>query len=435
MSIGFPFDSAERLLQKARELGAPLPWHQDLAPLAGEVRGLDFTLKNPLVVQPMEGCDGTADGAPDELTFRRYRRFAAGGAGLIWLEAIAVREPARANPRQLMITEGNAGEYRRLNDMIRETALRETGREPLLIAQLTHSGRFSKPGAALAPIRACKSRELDARQHLSDDYPVITDEELRALPEDFVRAARLSHAAGFDGVDLKACHLYLTSELLGALERPGPYGGSYENRARLLLDIVRAVREGAPRQVLAARINLYDGIAGNFGVGEELRFEDAEPLRLVRGLAAEGITLLNLTMGTPYVNPHVNRPYATGGYEPPEHPLQGVARLLDGCGRAQRAVPHVVCVATGLSYLREHGGHVAAGLLAGGVARAVGFGRMAFAYPDFALDLLRGGLEPCKCCITCGLCTKLMRAGGRTGCPVRDAQGYREEYRALVQRR
>ncbi len=397
----------------------------DVSVLAGPVVGPNFTLKNALAVQPMEGCDGTADGAPGDLTYRRYERFAAGGAGLLWAEAISVAPEARANPRQLMLTEGNVDAYRKLTDLAH-------ARGAVIVAQLTHSGRFSRPVDRPAPIRASKNPALDRLQKLSDGDPVATDEYLKALPEAFAKSTRLARAAGFDGVDVKACHLYLYGELLGATQRPGPYGGPYENRTRLLRESVEAAKAELSGGILASRFNLYDGEAGNWGVGENLSVDFTEPLRLARELSQMGVSLMNITMGTPYLNPHVNRPYNKGGYVAAESPVMGVKRLLDGCRAAQQAVPEAVCVATGFSYLGESAPEVAAALLKSGGARVAGFGRMAFAYPDFANDILETGkLEKKKCCVTCSLCTKIMRGGGFVGCPVRD-EAYKDELRKVI---
>ncbi|MGI6239134.1 MAG: flavin oxidoreductase/NADH oxidase [Christensenellales bacterium] len=390
--------------------------------LTRPVAGRGFTLKNALAIQPMEGCDAEAGGAPGDWTLRRYQRFADGGAGLIWAEAIGVSEDARGNPRQLMLTEDNVGAFTALTDAAR-------ARGAVIIAQLTHSGRFSHP----APIRACAHPALDARQKLGEDYPIVADDALARLPEQFARAARLAMRAGFHGVDVKACHLYLYSELLGAVDRPGRYGGSYENRVRLLKDTVQAVKPELDGGILASRLNLYDGEAGNWGVGEGLAPDYTEPLRLVGELSEMGVSLMNITMGTPYLNPHVNRPYSSGGYAPPEPPEVGVSRLLEGCRAAQAAAGDAVCVATGFSHLRHRAPKVAATLIESGGARAAGFGRMAFAYPDFARDILEnGGMDAKKCCVTCSLCTKIMRAGGRVGCPVRDRDLYLPELRRVT---
>ena len=240
--------------------------------------------------------------------------------------------------------------------------------------------------------------------------------------------------AGFDGVDVKACHLYLMSEMLGGFDRPAPYGGSYENRTKIYFECVKAAASEIGGGILAARVNLYDGEAGKWGVGENQSLALDEPLRLVRDLAAMDVALLNITMGTPYFNPHVNRPYARGGYEQPENPIDGVARLLYGCKRAQAEVPDVVCVATGMSYLRQFGPAIAAGLVEEGGATCVGWGRGAFAYPDFAKDIIENGaMTPGKYCVTCGVCTKIMRQPtGRPGCPVRDTAWYYPEFQRVL---
>ena len=283
-----------------------------------------------------------------------------------------------------------------------------------------------------APIRAWTSRPLDEKQgETGRTAPIIMDDDLEKLPALYQQAADLCMEAGFDGVDVKASHLYLLSELLGAKDRLGPNGGSYENRTRIFLKCVKAC--SGIRGILASRINLFDGTAGQWGEDSAGNMDLTEPLRLCRDLRDAGVTLLNVTMGTPYYNPHVNRPFATGEYEAPEAPVVGVARLLEGCRRAQNEVKDVVCVATGFSYLRQFAPYVAAGLISENGAMAAGFGRMSFAYPDFALDILRKNeMAAGKSCVACGLCTKIMRAGGRPGCPVRDTDWYLPEYRSHV---
>lgn len=433
MPQGFPYKDLTQLYKAVEGEAFQLPRPGKVETLKKPVHGEGFEMKNALVVQPMEGCDADENGAPTDWTIRRYRRFAAGGAALVWMEAVSVCPEGRANPHQLMITEANTEAFRALIGEIKQAALQAGVQPPLVVAQLTQSGRWSRPSGAPEPMRAWRSEVLDRHQNLPEDYPIVSDEYLSALPELYARSTRLCMEAGFDGVDIKACHLYLMSELLGAKGRPGPYGGCYENRVRLLLECVDAAREQIGQGILAARINLYDGEAASWGVGEGLKVDYEEPMRLVEALYEHGVRLLNLTMGTPYYNPHVNRPYATGGYETQECAVEGVARLLDGCRQAQARAPQAVCVATGLSYLRQFAPQVAAGLMEEGGARAVGFGREAFAYPDFARDILeKGEMTASKCCVTCGLCTRIMRAGGRPGCPVRDAEFYLPELRRVV---
>ena len=230
-----------------------------------EVAG--YRLHNRLVIQPMEGCDGTLDGSPGELTRRRYRRFAESGAGLIWMEAVAVVREGRANPRQLMLTRTNLDAFKRLTEDIREWAVRATGREPVLVMQATHSGRYSKPEGDPAPRIACRNPLFEKDMPLPDSC-ILSDDELRALPERYACSARLAEEAGFDGVDIKACHRYLLNELLSAHTRPGPYGGSFENRTRLLRDAVRAAKAAtAGGAFITSRLNVYDGFPYPYGWG------------------------------------------------------------------------------------------------------------------------------------------------------------------------
>lgn len=393
-------------------------YSDDISILAAPVRGIGFELKNAIAIQPMEGCDGTADGAPGELTYRRYQRFADGGAGLIWAEAISVCPEGRANPRQLMLTEENIDAFRKLTDIAHSRGAK-------IIAQLTHSGRWSRPVDVNAPIRATFNSALDERQQLDEAYPIASDGYLDTLPGLFGESTRLAMAAGFDGVDIKACHLYLYSELLGAFNRPGKYGGSYENRTRILKESIEAAKKYIGNGILASRFNMFDGTAGPWGEDENGNIDLTEPLRLVKELYDMGVVLMNITMGTPYFNPHVNRPYNRGGYVADEAPAVGVKRLLEGCRAAQKQVPEAVCLATGFSWLGEYAPGIAAALIKEGGARLAGFGRMAFAYPELANDIIeKGELDHSKCCLTCSLCTKIMRGGETTGCPVRDQEVY-----------
>ncbi len=436
MPFGFPFHSIDEIYS-SNHGEYRLPQQGNVEILKKPVHGKGFTLKNAMVVQPMEGCDADANGAPTDWTLRHYTRASAGGAGLVWLEAVAVTPEGRANPCQLMITEDNIDSFKGLIKAIHQAAEEKGLERPKVIAQLTHSGRWSRPVDVKAPIRNWKSEVLDKHQSLPEDYPIISDEELEALPTKFGKATKLCMEAGFDGVDVKACHLYLMSEMLSGFDRPAPYGGSYENRTNIYMQCVDAAKKEIGNGILAARINLYDGEAGKWGVGDNLSLDLNEPLRLVKDLSEHGVVLLNITMGTPYYNPHINRPYARGGYEQPENPVDGVARLLYGCAQAQAVVPDVVCVATGFSYLRQYGASIAAGLLEKGGAKCVGWGRGSFAYPDFANDIITlGKMVPEKCCVSCGVCTKIMRQPtGRPGCPVKDTAWYYPEYQRVFNKK
>jgi len=377
----------------------------------------------------MEGCDGTPEGRPDTLTKRRYDRFARGGAGLIWFEATAVVFEGRANPRQLFISEDTLDSFKQIVHDIKETGLRENGYEPFLVCQLTHSGRYSKPEGTPAPLIAYnspvfeKDKPIDSNRILSDDY-------LDALVERFGQAAALAQEAGFDGADIKCCHRYLLCERLSAYTRSGKYGGSFENRVRLYIDALKSAMAGAGGGfTVTSRLNIYDGFPYPYGFGMRddgsLEPDMSEPKKLIGLLWDIGLKLLDITMGNHYVNPHVNRPFDNGPYEPPEEPLFGVQRLMTLTKEARSAASDMTVIGSGFSYLRELSPLLAAGAVKTSVCDIAGFGREAFAYPDFANDILKtGALDPKKCCITCGKCSQLMRAGTVAGCVVRDGGVY-----------
>lgn len=429
----FHYENYDALEAKAAELGLHFPRSTDpKSVFARSVKIADSNIetKNSIAIHPMEGFDSEPDGAPSELTFRRYERFAKGGAGLFWFEATAVCNESRSNSRQLFINEGNVDVYKR----IAEEMHKNSGGAPVIM-QLTHSGRFSRPQNLPAPIISYHNPVMNTKFNIDPDYPVATDEYLDSIPEMYYRAAKLAKEAGFDGVDVKACHKYLFSELLSAYTREGKYGGSFENRTRLLLDSVKAAKSHADADfIIASRLAPYDVLPYPWGFGADqsdyLKPDYTESFRLVELLHDEGIRLINLTFGSPYINPHVNRPYDQGGYEAPEHQLVGVARMIYNTNEYKKQFPDITFMGTGYTYLRSLAAEVGAGAIENGMVDLVGFGRMAFANPSFANQILENGaIDASKVCLTCSKCTELMRAYTTTGCVIRDGEMYMPIYR------
>ena len=424
----FHYSTLDSLRAAAAEVRADLPLQEDVSPL---FRPLPLGAKaapNRIAFQPMEGTDGTEGGAPGELTIRRYERFAKAGPGLIWFEAVATVPEGRASAHQLYLTEENVDEFKRLTDDIRETCLRENGYAPVLVMQATNSGRYSKPHGYPEPMIAYNCPPLEDTPLPADR--IVSDDDLRRFEEAYTKTARLCQQAGFDGMDVKCCHRYLACELLSAYTRPGEYGGSFENRTRFLKNCYRAAQAGlsSGEFFLTSRLNAYDGFPYPYGFGVRegsLEPDMTEAIRLIRELEAEfHIPLINITMGNPYKNPHVNRPYDHGNYVPDEHPLEGVDRVMKGVSEIQHAVD-IPVLGSAFSYLRQFSTNLAAGMVAGGHAAMAGFGRMAFAYPDFVQDARRNGqLDPRRVCLTCGGCAKLLRAGTPAGCILRDREVY-----------
>lgn len=393
---------------------------------------------NRIVYQPMEGQDADEEGNPTETTAARYRALARGGAGVIWMEAVSVLPEARSNLHQLMITEKNLDAYRRIVENVKEVCLRENGVEPLFVVQLNHSGRFSKPDGKRHPIAAASDPFLDAA---AAPETLIADETLASLPECFAANAALCEKVGFDGVDVKCCHGYLFSELLTAKNRPGPYGGCLENRARVLFDSFDACKSALNRAFLACRFGVYDGFPAQtaFGTDPENmeKCDFSEPKKIVEELVRRGLSLLNVTMGSPYLNPWVSRPYRVEARKkgperlPKTNPLSALSRLFSGAAVFHRAFPDLPVVVTGESGLCGMAPYAAAGLIEADYADFVGFGRMSFAYPEVARDLLNGCFDEKKCCVACSGCSELKKNGLPSGCIVRNPY-YRNLYRELI---
>ncbi len=411
------------------ELGLNIPYSDDVSVFAEKIEIKNKVIPNRLACQAMEGCDGTAGGSPDELTLRRYDRFAKGGAGLIWYEATAVLPEARANPRQLYIHDENLDDFKKQVEVIKETCLKTNGYEPVVIMQATHSGRYSKPEGKPAPIIAYNNPIFEKDNPISKDR-IVTDEYLDKVGEALVNGAKLAEKAGFDGVDIKCCHRYLNCELLSAFEREGRYGGSLENRTRLLRESIEGAIQSCGKDfIVSSRLNAYDGFPYPYGWGVKndgsLDFDPTEPIWLLKQLRDLGVEILNITMGNPYFNPHVNRPFAKGGYVHEEHPLSGVARMLNGTAILKENVPEIKLIASAFSYLGVAAPNVAAAYIKNGGFDLAGFGRTIFAYPDFAKDILNEGvMYKEKCCICCSKCTEIMRAGSTPGCVIKDREVY-----------
>jgi len=445
----FRYRDLDELKAAAAGLGLDLPTTDDLSVLLTPARLGRREPANRITLHPMEGCDADANGRPGPLTYRRYERWAAGGVGLIWVEATAVVGEGRANPRQLWIHEQTASDFAELAARTR-AAGEAVGVRPVLVLQLTHSGRYCRPEGKPTPIIAHHSAVLDPITNIPPDSPLISDDELDALQERYVAAARLAAQAGFDAVDVKACHRYLISELLSGHTRENSrYGGDYEGRTRMLREVVGKIAAAVGDEIeVVTRMNVYDGYAYPYGwgvdpsstpaEGDATRFvpvapDLSEPIRLIGELAEAGLAAVNVTAGNPYRFSHINRPadwQAVTETAPPEHPLEGVARLIDLAGRVGEAHPELMTIGTGYTWLRQYFPHLAAAQVAAGRVTATGLGRGLLAYPDIPLDLARDGkMDPQKVCVLCGSCTQIMRDGGTSGCVVRDAEAYGPIYR------
>lgn len=405
------------------------------------------TVGNRFCIQPMEGWDGAPDGTPTELVRRRWREFGASGAKLIWGgEATAVEHQGRANPNQLRLEEDTAAALAALRAELVAAHEARFGRiDDLLVGlQLTHSGRFCRPNDKhrAEPVTLYAHPLLDRKFAVDAGRCTATDEQVAAIVERFIAAGELAWQAGYAFVDVKHCHGYLGHEFLSAVDRPGRYGGSFENRTRFLREVVAGLRRRAPDLLIAVRLSAFDLIpfepggddlvgvpAGaaapyrwGFGAAADdpTAYDLAEPIRFLALLEELGVFLVNLTAGSPYYNPHIQRPALfppLDGYLPPEDPLVGVARQIDVVRQLKARFPGLIMVGSGYSYLQEWLPRVAGAVVAGGWVDAVGLGRMTLSYPTLPDDLLAGRpLQRKRICRTFSDCTSAPRKGLISGC-------------------
>jgi NADPH-dependent glutamate synthase beta subunit-like oxidoreductase/2,4-dienoyl-CoA reductase-like NADH-dependent reductase (Old Yellow Enzyme family) len=436
----FNFYSLQDVKNKVKELNLNINFEDNIKILVTPFELNGIKLRNRFVILPMEGCDASSiDGSPLELTYRRYKRFATGGAAILWYEACAVVPEGRANPRQLWINEKSLDNIKRLCEETDKAARTyDSKHKTIQILQLTHSGRYSKPDGFAKPIIAHHSKILDPIHNIGADYPLITDDELKRLEDEYVKAAILAEKAGFDGVDLKSCHRYLLSELLASHTRENSvYGGSFENRSRFLKNTITKIKEAVNKIFVTTRINAYDCIEYPYGFGVDkdnyLKPDLTEIKEILKFLKSKGAPIVNISIGNPYFNPHIGRPYDLPivGFKPPaEHPLLAIQRFFDVVKELQVNNPEISVVGAGYTWLRNYFPQVAASNIKNGYANLIGLGRMGFAYPDCIKDLTeKGSIDSQKVCVACSACTQIMRDGGKAGCVPRDAEAYSEIYK------
>lgn len=368
---------------------------------------------NRLVNQPMECNDADEEGNPTNLTFERYRKLAAGGAGIIFVEALTITKESRARKNQLGIYESTA---RSLEKLVRE--MKAVNERSLILFQITHSGRQSAAGfsrlVAVYPTG-------DQKAH------ILTEEEIEKIGDDFAQAALIAKQVGADGLDFKHCHGYLCAEMLRpANTRADRFGGSFENRVRFFKETARKIKEkvGKPSFIYGVRFSVYEGIPGGFGTSgpEEVTEDLAEPLAFAKIIEEAGFDFINVSAGIPTITPEIVRP--TKNYP------EGVYRHF-GWAKAIKSKVCIPVIGSGYSYLRDGHNNLkepnperrsllywAEKNLKQGICDFVGLGRQSLADPLFAAKILNGRAGEVNYCRACGGCSILLGSQLPTGCIV-----------------
>lgn len=444
------FKTVEAFKEHLKSLQLGVPVNDSLAKPGQSPMNRPYKLRsgreigNRFCILPMEGWDGTEKGLPGELTRRRWHHFAVSGAKLIWgCEAVAVSPDGRANPNQLVISKQNLDAFKELYESLIVTHEQkfQSISDLLVGLQLTHSGRFSKPDKSNEPKPKILYRHslLDKKLGIGNDYPLLTDEEIQNIIEDFITAAKLAENAGFDFIDIKHCHGYLGHEFLSAYSRNGSYGGTLENRMRFLESVVQGIKATSTIQI-GVRLSAFDWIPfykdtdgtgkpelidppyreAFGGSGSGIGIDLTETFKFIERIREMGIELLCITAGSPYYVPHIQRPALfppSDGYLPPEDPLAGVDRQIRVTSEIKNHFPDMAIVGSAYSYLQEWLPNVAEAVIEGGHADFVGLGRMVLSYPEMPSDILSGKkLDRQKICRTFSDCTTAPRHGMPSGC-------------------
>ena len=461
-----------RFRERLDELGVSLPCDDRLlsaadgSPLAAPIQLGTKTIGNRWCIHPMEGWDANTDGTPTDLTVRRWQRFGESGAKLIWGgEAAAVQPDGRANPNQTLALASNEAGLRKLLTTLQQAHRERFGStEDLLVGlQLTHSGRFCKPidHKKWEPRIAYHHPLLDAKFKIDpkNDAVVWTDDDLERLIDRYVEAAKLSQRVGFEFVDVKACHGYLLHEFLSARVRPGRFGGDLDGRTRILRTIIERVKSECPGLLVGVRLSIFDMLpyqqssdVGSpmawsssepyvYGFGncerDPMQIDLSEPLELLRRLRDLDVIAVNLSCGSPYYNPHIQRPAIfppSDGYQPPEDPLVGVVRQIQTVATIKKQIPDLPLVGTGYTYLQDYLPLVAQAAVREQMVDIVGLGRMVLSYPGLPADSLAGKTPERKLvCRTFSDCTTAPRNGMVSGCyPLDEFYKQRPERKLLM---
>ena len=365
------------------------------------------TVPNRFTAQAMEGNDGEG-GRPSERTLDRYRNLAGGGWGLVISEALSVSETSLARVNGLILNRKNLDGFKRLVEIFR----RENP-QGLLFFQLTHSGERSGAFSERVSLGGGEGR-------------LLSSGEIEDIKDSFIKAALLAEEAGADGIDFKMCHGYLGAEMLRpANVRGDKWGGSFENRSRLLREGLGAIKQGRRSEnfILGSRLSMYEGIRGGCGTGgpDELIEDLGEMLDVARLMDDLGMDYVNVSAGIPALTGAITRPTEPSKYLAYHHLryTKTVKNLITGENRGLKVI------GSAYSSYKAEAPAMMGEMLGKGYTDLCGFGRQIFADPLTPKKYRNG--EAVNWCVLCSGCSRLMAAQLNDGCVV-----YNDYYKRVM---
>lgn len=374
--------------------------------------------ENRFVVNAVECCDSDIDGNPSEKTYARYSKYFSGGSGVIILEAITITDESKSTKYQLSLLPGNE---KALTKFVSE--MKKINPKTLFFFQLTHSGELSNEDF---------SRRFCVKPLPGFGGKLLTEDDAEKIIDLFVQSAKIAHAAGADGIDLKLCHGYLTSQFIRPYnDRKWKFGGSWENRTRFPYTIFERLQKAIndPDFIIGSKISIWEGFPGGFGsVGPDTAIIDlTEPLDLIRGLEERGAKFILVSAGSSAVSSPL--------FQPDKKVPESVYLHFN----TQKIVKDTVkkdTVVIGSAYsILNNGDYLRAAKktessliywgnknIKDGITDMIALGRQSLADSFIPVKIKSGREDSINWCIFCGQCSELLDNQVNAGCTIYDKE-------------
>jgi len=383
--------------------------------------------ENRIAINAMECCDSDDEGNPTEKTYRRYRRHFEGGSGVVVLEAITVGYENRSRKYQLSIMPRNE---KALAKFVSE--MKKINPKTLFFFQLTHSGELSNPDF---------SKRVCVKPLPGFGGELLTEDDVEKIIDQFVTSAKIAHAVGADGIDIKLCHGYLGSQFIRPYnDRKWKYGGSWENRTRFPYTLYERISKEVndPNFILGSKVSIWEGFPGGCGsAGPDVAIMDlTESLDLVKGIEERGAKFIIVSAGSPSI---------TLALSQPDKRIPDDVYLHFGFQKAVKDVVKPETVVIGSAYSVLNNGNNAlqavnreeASLkywgnknIKDGVTDMIAIGRQSLADSLLPIKMKTGKEDTINWCTACDNCIEFLIRQKNVGCATYDKE-YKESLRQI----